>query len=318
MRTTPLVLIAYNRPDNIRRLIEKLARQRPKHVIFAVDGPKTGKRDDAKKVLEVQSLTNLFNWPVRLETRFRDTNLGLKDAVTDVVTYANSEYGQAIILEEDTIPGRNWLPFAEVMLERYSSDPSIEHISGYNLVPERVLGTRGVASRLSRYPESFAWATWERAWKNYDDSLEWGLNASIGDLRKIVGTRSGALRWRQNFLDAKSGRISSWAYRWISSMWSRGSFVLSPNQNLVSYTGYGSGTHSTMKVSWEELELYEGQLDLGWRYTPSLDTQADQWTAKKVFAETPFGVSRGIAISAALQARKFWRDCRSRPKRSYI
>lgn len=307
MRDTPVVVIAYNRPDKVRRLISRLNESKPTNIIFAVDGPKVGKPTDAAKVAEVQSLVNNFTWTDNVETRFRPSNLGLRAAVTDVVSHAVSQYGQAIILEEDTLPGKNWFPYAQEMLNRYRSDTSIEHISGYNLVPDKFQTNIGQGSRLSRYPESIAWATWDRAWEKFDGSLEWALNASTGELAKIVGSTSGALRWKQNFADAEAGRISTWAYRWIASMWSRGSFVLSPNQNLVTYAGYDEGTNSFMKAPWSELDLFEGSLDVSTSGVPKFDAVADKWVGKTVFSETPFGVCRGVAISAALELRKLKR-----------
>lgn len=304
MRDTPVVVIAYNRPDKVRRLISRLADLKPERIIFAVDGPKPGKPSDVAKVAEVQSLAEQFTWTSKVETRFRPTNLGLRAAVTDVVTHAVSEFGQAIIMEEDTVPGRNWFPYAQHMLNEHRDTRSIEHISGYNLVPDQFQTQHGRGSRLSRYPESIAWATWDRAWEQFDGSLEWALNASVQDLTKIVGTKSGALRWKQNFADAEAGRISTWAYRWIASMWSRDAFVLSPNQNLVTYAGYDEGTNSLMTAPWSELPLYEGSLGTCLESPLEIDAQADAWVGEKVFAETPFGVARGVAITAALEIRK--------------
>ena len=304
MRDTPVVVIAYNRPDKVRRLISRLEELKPENIIFAVDGPKPGKPSDIAKVAEVQSLVNNFTWTDKVETRFRPTNLGLRAAVTDVVSHAVSVHGQAIIMEEDTLPGKNWFPYAEEMLSRYRSESSIEHISGYNLVPDKFQTLHGRGSRLSRYPESIAWATWDRAWEKFDGSLDWALNASTSELAKIVGSKAGALRWKQNFADAEANRISTWAYRWIASMWSRNSYVLSPNQNLVTYAGYDEGTNSLMKAPWSELDLFEGPVGTVLETDPVLDESADKWVGEKVFAETPFGVARGLAITAALELRK--------------
>ena len=304
MRDTPVVVIAYNRPDKVRKLISRLNELKPTNIIFAVDGPKVGKPADAAKVAEVQSLVNNFTWTDNVETRFRPTNLGLRAAVTDVVSHAVSVHGQAIIMEEDTFPGKNWFPYAEEMLSRYRSESSIEHISGYNLVPDKFQTLHGRGSRLSRYPESIAWATWDRAWEQFDGSLDWALNASTSELAKIVGSTAGALRWKQNFADAEANRISTWAYRWIASMWSRNAYVLSPNQNLVTYAGYDEGTNSLMKAPWSELELFEGPIGSVLGNDPVLDESADKWVGEKVFSETPFGVARGLAITAALELRK--------------
>ncbi len=311
MQTTPLVLIAYNRPEKMRGLLERLREQRAENIIFAVDGPKINKPGDNAKVLAVQALVESIDWTDKVETRFRETNMGLQAAVTDAVTHAVSKYGRAIVLEDDTSPGPFWVPYAEAMLERHQGERKIEHISGYNLVPDSVMANPGRGSRLSRYPESFAWATWDRAWSQFDGTLDWGLNASIADLVKIVGSRAGAMRWKQNFMDAEAGRISSWAYRWISSMWSRGSFVLSPNANLVTYTGFDEGTHTVMKAPWNEIPQFEGTLEsLTEGIVPILDESVDRWVGKTVFAETPYGVARGVAISSALGIRKRYRALR--------
>lgn len=310
-RATPVVIIAYNRPDKVSRLIGSLNELKPKHVIFAVDGPKFHRPGDADKVAAVQSLAARIDWTDNVELRFRPANLGLRAAVTDAVTAAISEFGQAIIMEEDTMPGPNWIPYATEMLDRHRNAAEIEHISGYNLAPEHVQIGCGHGSRLSRYPESIAWATWDRAWNQFDGSLDWAMNASTADLAAIVGSRSGALRWKQNFADAEAERISTWAYRWIASMWSRDSFVLSPNQNLVTYGGYDEGTNSVLKAPWEELPRYDGPVSQCLERDVYFDASADRWIAKNVFAETPIGVVRGAAITAALTVRKWKRERRS-------
>lgn len=307
MRDTPVVILGYNRPDKVERLLDRLREQRPQNVIFSIDGPKSHIAGDAAKVAAVQALAERIDWTDRVETIFRDANVGLQIAVTEAVTHAVNSYGQAIILEEDTLPGELWLPYAGQMLERHRGDSRIEHISGYNLVPPMQLTHGATGSRLSRYPESIAWATWDRAWNNFDSSLDWALNASIADLTRITGSRAGALRWKQNFADAAAGRISTWAYRWICSMWSRDAFVLSPNANLVTYAGYDAGTHTVMNAPWSELELFDGELSELTDGDLEVDEKADEWVGRTVFAETAYGVGRGVAISAALAARKRYR-----------
>lgn len=308
MRTTPVLVIAYNRVDNAQRLLSCLREHGTENLIFAVDGPKPNSPEDLRKVQVVRDLVNTIDWTDKVETRFRPANMGLRASVSEAVSYAVSQHGQVIVLEDDTAPGPLWVPYATKMLDKFSSENKVEHISGYNLVPDSHLASPGMGSRLSRYPESFAWATWDRAWDQFDGSLEWALNASVGDIRKIVGSTSGALRWKQNFLDAEAGRINSWAYRWISSMWSRDSFVLSPNANLITYTGFEEGTHTVMKAPWRELPQFGGTLEeLIPQEKPVLDQPADQWVAKNVFAETPYGVARGVAITAALETRRRYR-----------
>lgn len=310
MRRTPLLVLAYNRPDKMRRLIDNLRTIRPSTLLLAVDGPKPGNDADAQKVRAVQELVSTIDWTDDVATRFRPVNVGLRASVADAVSWAVSEFGETMVIEDDALPGPDFLAYSLAMLDRYRDDDHVAHISGYNLVPPRMLRSE-TGSRLTIYPESFAWATWERAWKTYDPTLEWALNVSIPDLQKITGSLSGALRWKQNFGDAAAERISTWAYRWIASMWSRGAVNLSPNQNLVSYIGYDEGTHATLTAPWKELPLYAGPGAALLEGTATIDEGAERWVARKVFGETPYGVTRGVAISAALEARKVWRRLRA-------
>ena len=172
------------------------------------------------------------------------------------------------------------------------------------MVPTDRMDTPGAASRLTVYPESIAWATWDRAWAGYDDDLGWGGSATVRALRPIVGGVFAALRWRQNFSDARAQRISTWAYRWVASMWSRRQLVVSPNHNLVTYIGQDEGTHTTTAPPWTELDLYSGERDALLVPPTGLDRSAELWVNRVVFRGTIFGVLRGVAITAVLALRK--------------
>ncbi len=306
MRTTPLLILAYNRPDKVQRLIERLRSQAPQHLMIAVDGPKPG-NDDAARVAAVQKAIGAIDWTDDVETRFRPSNLGLRRAVVDAVSWAVDKHGQAIVIEEDVLPGRHFEGYANHMLECFRDDDRIAHISGYNIVPPDALTVDGRHSRLTIYPESVAWATWARSWDTFDDSMEWAMNATIADFAKITGSRVSALRWKQHFSDANSDRISTWAYRWIASMWSKGALTLSPNRNLVTYAGFDEGTNSRMKAPWTELSLYSGPDNAILNTDVERDLKADAWLSVNVFGGSATGLAKGAAISAVLELRKVQR-----------
>ncbi|MCU1411430.1 MAG: hypothetical protein JWR04_2137 [Rhodoglobus sp.] len=306
MRTTPLLLLAYNRPDKVRRLIDRLREQRPTTIMVAVDGPKPGSPADEAKVQAVRDAVSEIDWTDDVETLFRPVNLGLRKAVAGAVSWAVEKHGEVIVLEEDVLPGDLFVPYATRMLERFRDDERIAHISGYNIVPpDQLSGTAG--SRLTRYPESIAWATWARSWKHFDDSLEWGSHAPIAELARITGSRISALRWKQSFDDAAKNRIGTWAYRWIASMWSRGDLILSPNHNLVTYAGYDEGTNSVLKAPWEELPLFAGALAELDDAEIVVDPKAESWISRVVFGATALGVAKGFVVSRLLDVRKYMR-----------
>jgi hypothetical protein len=311
-RQTPVLLLAYNRPDLLGDLIDALRPIAPPLVYVAVDGPKAGDDADTARVQATRDAVAGIDWTRDVHTRFRPVNVGLRASVSDAVTWAVAEHGQVIVMEDDVLPGRHVIRYLEHMLERYRDDERIFHVSGYNNVPDEHLGEPGPGSRLSMYPESYTWATWDRAWRHYDDRLTWPTARDGRALRRITGSRAAALRWRQNFADARAGRISTWAYRWVASMWSQDALMITPNVNLVRYVGHDDGTHTVMDPRWAELEVYDGPIEPLLRPAGPLDAAADRWTTRDVFEGTPIGVLRGVAISTALGARKALRARRAR------
>ncbi len=312
MRQTPLLILAYNRPDRVRGLIERLRPLAPQHLMVVVDGPKPGRPSDAERVKAVHSELEAIDWTTNVQTRLRPENVGLRRSVVDGVTWATSEYGQVVVIEEDVLVGPDFLPYIEFMLDQYRDEDRIAHISGYNVVPGAAMSNVRSHSRLTLYPESIAWATWDRAWAGYDDDLGWAMDASVSEIAAITGSTASALRWKQNFRDAHADRISTWAYRWIASMWSKGLLTLSPNHNLVTYAGENDGTNTLMKQRWKELPLFDGPVDALLVADAERDRIADEWVSRTVFGGTPAGVLKGTAISAALGLRKAQRQWKAR------
>ena len=129
------------------------------------------------------------------------------------------------------------------------------------------------------------------------------MDISIKDLAQICGSKISALNWKRNFLDAKSFRIDTWAYRWIASLWANNLKCLSPNSNLVTYNGYVDGTHTRSKAPWPE--LMTGDVSLGEinRENTQVDFVAERWIDKNVFGGSLTGLSKGLLQSAVLETR---------------
>jgi hypothetical protein len=271
----------------MRGLIQSLAPLKPKLILLAVDGPRKNRPNDVELIRQTQELASEITWDTEIRTRFRDSNLGLRRAVVDAVTWANSEYGRVIVLEDDVRAGPQLLDFLNHNLGHFQKNTKIAHINGYNLVPKEYLSYPDHASRLSIYPESYAWATWDRAWQKYDDNLTWAQNVSVNTIKTICGTTVGALRWKQNFDDAASERIDTWAYRWLASLWEREWLMVSPNRNIAKYEGNSGGTHTLRQVRYGEQPIRMlTQIDRdNYSQIKSPDLMADKWLGKNVFRE---------------------------------
>lgn len=300
MTNAPVLLLGYNRPEQMAGLIRSLERHKPKLILLAVDGPRDTKQNDAELVKQTQETISLITWDAQILTRFRKSNMGLRRAVVDAVNWATTSYGNVIVLEDDVRVGPELLDYFNFNLDRFKVEERIAHINGYNLVPVENLSQPDRQSRLSIYPESYAWSTWDRAWKKYDDDLTWAKNVSIKELKSIVGTTFGAMKWKQNFSDANAERIDTWAYRWLASMWENQWLMVSPNRNLSTYSGWTGGTHTFRKAQFIEQNLDILPLNL----EIEIDNSSDRWLADNIFKEGLIGCASGLCASIALGIKR--------------
>ena len=296
-------------------LIQSLSPLKPELILLAVDGPRNNRPNDADLVRQTQELASEITWDAEIRTRFRNTHLGLRRAVVDAVTWANDEYGRVIVLEDDVRAGPQLLDFLNHNLITHQENTKVAHINGYNLVPKEHLTHPDHASRLSIYPESYAWATWGRAWQKYDDNLTWAQNASVKDIKKICGSTIGALRWKQNFSDAATERIDTWAYRWLASMWEYGWLMVSPNRNIATYTGFEGGTHTRSHQRWNEIPLKEVPAGSYAESVGEVDGAADYWLGARIFGENIKGLIRGVLATNYLSCTKFFQNWVSRKRK---
>lgn len=300
----PILILGFNRPDRIKNLIDSLRKYAPHSIYLALDGPRKNNENDLVKNIECRKLVSSIDWTDDVKTLFREENLGLQIAVPQAVSWVLSKEQEVIVLEDDVVVTGQFLSFASDRLTKFRDRLDIMHISGYNVVPPQQISLIGASERLSKVPESIAWATWDRAWKLYDPSLNWSRNATISEIQRHTSGKISAIRWKQMLTDASSGRISTWAYRWVDSIWAHEGLCLSPNVNLVTYNGYEDGTNTLRRARWPELPI--GELVTS-SDEPLFDQKADQWIHKTVFRGDVAGIFFGPLESLALAIRNHYR-----------
>jgi hypothetical protein len=301
----PVLILAYNRPDQIRGLIDSMRPFSPKTVLVGVDGPKDTAIDN-ERVHKVIKEVEGINWTGDVQILERKSNLGLRLAVPSAVTWAMSKVGRIIIVEDDVRVSKDFFPYMNHCLNEFAIETQIGAISGYNPVPKKFITNPRFRCRASLYPESYAWATWDRAWSKYEDELAWAKELSLGDLKEITGSWQAAVVWKMNFSDAESGAISTWAYRWVASLWKNKMVSISPNVNMVDYRGQTEGTHTKGSRSWAELETDEIMVleSVAIPLLKVIDELADTWIARNIFRSTNLGVARRAAESLVLNAMR--------------
>ena len=206
------------------------------------DGPRPTMPKDEQLCRGTREIVSSPDWPCRLMTNFAEENLGCRRRVSSGLDWVFQECPEAIILEDDCIPCPSFFDFCSEMLQRYRNDTRIVHISGDNFQD----GTRrGKASYFfSRYPHTWGWATWRRAWRHYDVSIStWPEDREQRWLQSVLDEPREIKYWEDIFERLHSGMIDTWDYQWVYTCWHLAGLSILPNENLV--TNIGAGPDAT-------------------------------------------------------------------------
>jgi hypothetical protein len=238
----PVALFVYNRPEHTRRTLaylqKNLLAEESRLFIFS-DAAKTG--EDKTKVEQVRQLINEVAGFKSVKIIIRETNLGLANSIISGVTQLVNEYGKAIVFEDDLLSSPFTLQYFNEALSRYASEEKVMHIGGYmyNLANKNLPQTF-----FFRAATSWGWATWARAWKDFEPNADVLLKQF--DKKKIDQfSIEGTMNFWKQLVAFKAGRNNSWAIRWYASIFLKGGLTLNPSTSLIHNIGNdGSGVHS--------------------------------------------------------------------------
>ncbi|MEI8234922.1 MAG: glycosyltransferase [Verrucomicrobiota bacterium] len=243
---TPVVFLVFNRPDLTRRVFERIREARPPELFLVCDGPRAHVPADAENVAQVRAfLETGVDWPCTVHRDFSQTNLGCRRRVASGLDWVFSQVEEAIILEDDCLPDPSFFTFCDAMLARYRYDPRILHINGTSFLPS---GSRVRDSYFfSKHVWVWGWATWRRAWRQYDPLMEtW--DERLPHLEASFDTRRERAFWLSTFSEARADwdKTNTWDFQWFYTCWTLGGLTVVPAVNLIENIGFGvAATHTT-------------------------------------------------------------------------
>lgn len=258
--STPILILSFNRPESTRKLIESLRPLKPRKIYFAVDGPREGLNADLEKVSNTRAAQSEFNWPVELSTRFLDKNLGCKLAISSAIDWFFENEDLGIILEDDCIPTPEFLNFASNMLNKYRNIERIMQISGSSFFPE--IANYDYNHYFSKLPVIWGWATWRRAWKNFEFNT---ISSAVDDPKKLIYDyydNNLISKWfHRYYIESLSPKASAWSPHWIFSIIRNNGLTVMPMANMVRNIGMTDDSTHAFSKSFLEFDRFSiGQL----------------------------------------------------------
>jgi len=231
----PVVLLVFNRPEKLRRLLAVLAEVRPRTLLVVADGPRSDNADDVARCRDVRELVADVDWPCEIVRNYSEVNLGCDPRVVSGIDWAFEHVEEAILLEDDLVPDPSFFGWCAEMLSRYRGVPSVLQVSGRNELGR--WEQDGNDHYLVWRGSHLGCATWRRAWKAACEIALPGeptvLNeqlASVG-IDPLVGEHFEMLR-------RQAGASNAWDTRWSLQRALLGGLSVVSSVNLVAHRGF--------------------------------------------------------------------------------
>ncbi len=249
----------------MRETFSQIARVKPPRIYLASDGAREGKANpqgisESTLVQEVRAfLLDSIDWDCAVHTRFLDSNLGCKIAVSSAISWFFEHEEQGIILEDDCLPTLSFFRFCDELLARYRDEERVMMISGWSALdfaPNPSVELLSPKARLqedycfSKYNHIWGWASWARAWRKYElESSDFTKDFAHFDFSSAFERRS----WRKIFGAYYGGKIDTWDYPWIFSIWKSCGLCVYPKNNMIKNIGFNrkdaAHTHGDSKFA---------------------------------------------------------------------
>ncbi|MDB5018482.1 MAG: hypothetical protein JWQ84_3314 [Mucilaginibacter sp.] len=247
--TSAVLFVIFNRPDTTRRVFDQIKAAEPKRLYVAADAPRKDHLHDIVLCREAREIATAIDWNCELKTLFRDENAGCRDGVSDAINWFFDQEEEGIILEDDCLPANSFFKFCDVLLEKYRHDTRIRHITGCNLQLGKKWGE--YSYYFSNRIHVWGWASWKRAWNDYDkDLIKYNEEEITNKMKNIYDDALVVESWVNIFKEVKAGKINSWAYPLDFVNFFNNGLVIIPNENLISNIGFSSNaTHTIQEES---------------------------------------------------------------------
>ncbi|MBF7072232.1 hypothetical protein ISG33_02300 [Glaciecola sp. MH2013] len=238
-----VVFFAFNRPDKLKNTIKSYLscfNAQTDDIFVYIDGPRNLK----ERVLTNECFQVSSELISQATIISREDNLGLKHSIHGGISDVLKQYEAVIVIEDDLKLEPEFYNYMRTGLIKYDGNEKVYQISGYNYNPEE-----GTDAFFLPIITSWGWATWRSRWKGFDLTTNYqSLLMTKSDKKRY--NFGGSFNFSRMISLEYSGKISSWAIRWYSYVYSYNGLTLYPPQSLVVNDGFNDGgTHSSYTSS---------------------------------------------------------------------
>lgn len=248
MYNVPILLIIFKRKEVALKTLESIKAVRPTKLYIAGDGARNFISGEKEKVQATrEAVLNSIDWECDVKTRFSKENQGCCHGVFNAINWLFENEEKGIIIEDDCIMQHSFYRYADELLEIYKDDQRVGMICGANYASNVKIPNSYV---FSKYKSCHGWATWKRAWKLMDLSMNWRETAFKESIIANMGYLAKDLKYwkyRLKAIDLKD--VSAWDWQWYFTLAANNMLAINPKYSLTTNIGFGKDATHTSRTT---------------------------------------------------------------------
>ena len=234
-----IVVLAYNRPSHLQRLLISLEKSKITKITLYLDRP-----IDKTSLINQKEIIRMINaakfW-LKCKIKKQEKHLGVSKSVKAAIDNEVRKYDKIIFLEDDCIPFKFFFQFMVNCLNKFEKNKKITSICGYQL-PFLNKRRKIVKNIFIKRFIPWGWATWKDRWVNYNESLL-DIKNKLNNFNKKIYLPIEMKKYLKN-KRLLNNSADLWSINWAFLHYFTDTYCVYPNVSLIRNIGFdGSGVH---------------------------------------------------------------------------
>ena len=240
----PILFCTFNRLECAKKVFERIREVKPARLYLLSDGPRENVSGEGEKVNAVRKyLEEHIDWQCQVYKNYAEENMGCGKRMSSGISWAFEQEEKLIILEDDCLADLSFFRYCRELLDLYEKNENVMLIGGYN--PLGLLEGKD-SFTFTSVIEIWGWATWKRAWQQYDYNIsDWKARKISAEMQAVMDEK--AIKHYSNLFDYlyEHEVVDIWDYQLQYLILQTGTLAIVPKRNLVRNIGFGmDATHT--------------------------------------------------------------------------
>jgi len=278
---TAVLVVGYQRPREIRLILNQVSNAGIKTVYLSIDAPKVSSADAVSRYEEICQISGDFEGRFdKFSVRYLPENVGCAANILSACDWAFADENKLIILEDDCIPNDDFFVYVDFALKKLEEDHDVLLVCGTQFVPYE----KGKSFIIkSHYSLTWGWATTKSNWGLMRKSF---MQDSMGLKRDLITSDYEKIYWSEGARRAINGYVDVWDTVLVDNLVKHQVYAFLPSQNLVKNVGNDAvATHTGMDENWVNIDTGSFKPELDTKIV--LGTENDLWLKENFFDIRP-------------------------------